>query len=131
MKELTNEYMEELENNYISGMEDGVKMVKTILGLPRDIRKKFFYDTDIAKILDHFDFQQIHELLKAVDREPQKELHKYYVIRGIKVRDDGVKKVISESGRLKFEPDEDMVKAFMECHPHVSFSSVETIYVLE
>ena len=131
MKELTNEYMEELENNYISGMEDGVIMVKKILGLPRDIRKKFFYDTDIAKILDHFDFQQIHELLKAVEREPEKELHRYYVIRGIKINDYNQKKVIAESGLLKFEPDADMVKAFMDCHPYISFSSVETIYVLE
>lgn len=131
MKELTNEYAAELDRNYLNGMEDGFLMVRKILEFPAETRKKFFYDTDIAKILDRFDFQQIHELLKAVEREPEKELHRYYVIRGIKINDYNQKKVIAESGRLKFEPDADMVKAFMDCHPYISFSSVETIYVLE
>ena len=78
----------------------------------------------VEYIMDKFDFQQIRE--KMVE-----QIVVRYVIRGIKVNDQHEKRVIAESGRLKFRPDEDMVKAFLDVHPHVTFACVEEIYVKE
>lgn len=133
MKELTREYADELDNNYFNGMEDGVLMVKRLFEFTPDERYQYFGDVLVANILDKFDFQKIHEILSTIKNEPEKELHSYYIIRGIRVREDGVKKVVAESDKLTMKPDELLINVFMNANKHrnISFSCVEKIYVLE
>ena len=112
------------DESYINGLEDMYNIIKSIYELTIDRRMQIFGEDTVPAILDKFDFQQIRE--KMVERIVVR-----YVIRGIKVNDQHEKRVIAESGRLKFRPDEDMVKAFLDVHPHVTFACVEEIYVKE
>lgn len=130
MLPMTDELKNELDNNYFDGMEDGVMMVKRILELDMNDRKKHFGDYDVSNILDKFDFQQLHEILSKPELRPDKELKKYYVIRGVKTS-IGNKKVIAESGRLNFEPTDEMIEAFLLNHSEADFAVSETIYTRE
>lgn len=127
---MTDELRMELEQNYFDGMEDGVLMVKRILELDMNERKKNFGDYDVSNILDKFDFQQLHEILSRPELRPDKELKKYYIIRGVKTS-IGNKKVIAESGRLNFEPTDEMIEAFLLNHSEADFAVSETIYTRE
>lgn len=127
---MTDELRMELEQNYFDGMEDGVLMVKRILELDMNDRKKHFGDYDVSNILDKFDFQQLHEILSRPELRPDKELKKYYIIRGVKTS-IGNKKVIVESGRLFIEPTDEMIEAFLLNHSEVDFAVTETIYTRE
>lgn len=130
MLPMTDELKNELDNNYFDGMEDGVMMVKRILELDMNDRKKHFGDYDVSNILDKFDFQQLHEILSKPELRPDKELKKYYVIRGVRTS-IGNKKVIAESGRLNFEPTDEMIEAFLLNHSEADFAVSETIYTRE
>lgn len=127
---MTDELRMELEQNYYNGMEDGVMMVRRILELDMSERKKHFGDYDVSNILDKFDFQQLHEILSRPELKPDKELKKYYIIRGIKTS-IGNKKVIVESGRLFIEPTDEMIEAFLLNHSEADFAVSETIYTRE
>ena len=127
---MTDELRIELEQNYFDGMEDGVLMVKRILELDMSERKKHFGDYDVSNILDKFDFQQLHEILSRPELKPDKELKKYYIIRGIKTS-IGNKKAIAESGRLYIEPTDEMIEAFLLNHSEADFAVTETIYTRE
>lgn len=127
---MTDELRIELEQNYFDGMEDGVMMVRRILELDMIERKKHFGDYDVSNILDKFDFQQLHEILSRPELKPDKELKKYYIIRGIKTS-IGTKKVIAESGRLYIEPTDEMIEAFLLNHSEADFAVTETIYTRE
>ena len=48
---------------FVNGMECGVNMVKAIFEMPTYEREKKFFETDVARILDKFDFSQIKEIL--------------------------------------------------------------------
>ena len=126
MLPMTEELRIELDRNYIDGMSDGVLLVRRIFELDRYDRIKLFNESDVAKILDKFDFQQIREILGR----PDKELTKYYIIRGIKTS-IGNKKVIAESGRLYIEPTDEMIEAFLLNHSESDFAVTETIYTRE
>ena len=126
MLPMTDELRIELDRNYIDGMSDGVLLVRRLFELDRYDRIKHFNESDVAKILDKFDFQQIREILGR----PDKELKKYYIIRGIKTS-IGNKKVIVESGRLFIEPTDEMIEAFLLNHSEVDFAVTETIYTRE
>lgn len=112
----------EIDEAYINGMEHMYNIIKSILELPSDKRQERFGAVLIANIMDKFDFQQIREIM--VER-----LEKRYIIRGIKVNEYNQKRVVAESGQLKFPPDEEMVSAFMDCHEDVMFATVAEIYV--
>lgn len=127
---MTDELRIELEQNYFDGMEDGVMMVRRILELDMSERKKHFGDYDVSNILDKFDFQQLHEILSRPELKPDKELKKYYIIRGIKTS-IGNKKAIAESGRLYIEPTDEMIEAFLLNHSEADFAVTETIYTRE
>jgi hypothetical protein len=127
---MTDELRMELEQNYFNGMEDGVMMVRRILELDMSERKKHFGDYDVSVILDKFDFQQLHEILSRPELKPDKELKKYYIIRGIKTS-IGNKKAIAESGRLFIEPTDEMIEAFLLNHSEADFAVTETIYTRE
>lgn len=130
MIEMTDELRIELEQNYFDGMEDGINMVRRILELDMSERKKHFGDYDVSNILDKFDFQQIHEILSRPELKPDKELKKYYIIRGIKTS-IGNKKAIAESGRLYIEPTDEMIEAFLLNHSEVDFAVIQIIYTRE
>lgn len=127
---MTDELRMELEQNYFDGLEDGVMMVRRILELDMSERKKHFGDYDVSVILDKFDFQQLHEILSRPELKPDKELKKYYIIRGIKTS-IGNKKAIAESGRLYIEPTDEMIEAFLLNHSEADFAVTETIYTRE
>jgi hypothetical protein len=127
---MTDELRMELEQNYFNGMEDGVMMVRRILELDMSERKKHFGDYDVSVILDKFDFQQLHEILSRPELKPDKELKKYYIIRGVKTS-IGNKKVIAESGRLNFEPTDEMIEAFLLNHSEADFAVILPIYTRE
>lgn len=113
------------DSAYINGLSDGVGMVKTIFEMSIEERMERFGKANISMILDEYDFQQIKEHLET--------LKTYFIIRGIRVDDDGYKKVVVESDRLTFRPDEVLINAFLNCHKNknISFAAVETIYVRE
>ena len=48
---------------YISGMEEGVEIVKAIFALTAQERKDRFGTSDVANILDKFDFVQCQNIL--------------------------------------------------------------------
>ena len=127
---MTDELRMELEQNYFDGVEDGVLMVKRILELDMNDRKKHFGDYDVSNILDKFDFQQLHEILSRPELRPDKELKKYYIIRGVRTS-IGNKKAIAESGRLYIEPTDEMIEAFLLNHSEADFAVTETIYTRE
>ena len=125
------------DKDYISGLEDGVGLVKRIYELGVNVRKKMFGCEDVAQIIDRFDFAQINEILKA-KKDKIKELHTFYIIRGIKVDTDGTKKVTIESEKYNFYPTWEQMESFMRYHtlpianvPQVDFAVVETIWVYE
>lgn len=113
------------DSAYINGLSDGVGMVKTIFEMSIEERMERFGKANISMILDEYDFQQIKEHLET--------LKTYFIIRGIRVDDNGYKKVVVESDRLTFRPDEVLINAFLNCHKNknISFAAVETIYVRE
>lgn len=117
------------DEDYYNGMEDGVLMTKAILELDMSSRKELFGDYDVTNILDKFDFRQIHEKLKV--RKPEKELKKYYIIRGIKVDDNGFKRCIEESKYLTSMPDDRQIEGFLIINDKVTFATVQEIYVLD
>lgn len=116
------------DEDYYNGMEDGILMTKAILELDMSSRKELFGDYDVTNILDKFDFRQIHEKLKV--RKPEKELKKYYIIRGIKVDDNGFKRCIEESKYLTSMPDDRQIEGFLIINDKVTFATVQEIYVL-
>ena len=125
------------DKDFINGIETGIEIVKRIFELSVDERKRLFGLSDVALILIRFDFQQISELLK-VDEKTFKELKCYYIIRGIKVDENGNKKVTAESERYRFNPSRELIESFMKYHtlpcddiPQVDFATVETIWVME
>jgi hypothetical protein len=127
---MTDELRMELEKNYVDGLSDGVNMVHRILELDMNERKKHFGDYDVSVILDKFDFQQLHEILSKPELKPDKELKKYYIIRGIKTS-IGNKKAIAESGRLYIEPTDEMIEAFLLNHSEADFAVIQPIYTRE
>ena len=125
------------DKDFINGIETGIEIVKRIFELSVDERKRLFGLSDVALILIRFDFQQISELLK-VDEKNFKELKCYYIIRGIKVDENGYKKVTAESERYRFCPSRELIESFINYHtlpcndiPQVDFATVETIWVME
>jgi len=129
MLPMTDELKIELDQNYFDGLSDGVMMVKTILELDMSSRKELFGDYDVSNILDKFDFRQIHEKLKA--RQPEKELKKFYMIRAIKVADNGFKKCIDESEYFITKPDDKQIEGFLRISDAATFAAVEEIYILD
>ena len=126
------------DKDFINGIETGLIMVRQIFELSVDERRRAFGCDDVAQILDKFDFQQIGELLKATEKKKSKELHSYYIIRGIKVDESGYKKVTVESERYKFNPSRELIESFLKYHtlpidgiPQVDFATVELIWVME
>ena len=126
------------DKDFINGIETGLIMVRQIFELSVSERKRAFGYEDVAQILDKFDFQQIGEMLKAAENKKSKELHCYYIIRGIKVDENGYKKVTVESERYRFNPSWELIDSFMKYHtlpidgiPQVDFATVETIWVME
>lgn len=117
------------DEDYYNGMEDGVLMTKAILELDMSSRKELFGDYDVTNILDKFDFRQIHEKLKV--REPEKELKKFYMIRAIKVADNGFKKCIDESEYFITKPDDKQIEGFLRINDAATFAAVEEIYILD
>lgn len=111
--------------DYIAGLEDGASMIKSIFAMTPEEREEKFGYTLVANILDVYDVIEIRERLET--------LNKYYIIRGIKVSDTGFKRVVVESDRLSFKPDEVLITAFLNCHKdkHITFATVEEIYVRE
>lgn len=110
---------------YVQGLEDGVNMIKAIFELSIDERMERFGKANISQILDEYDFQQIKERLET--------LKKYYILRGIRVEPNDIKRVVVESDRLTIKPDEILINAFLNCHraKNISFTCVEEIYVKE
>lgn len=127
MKELTNEYMEELEENYKAGMDDCLLTIKRLYELSSDERDKLFDTTVVAGIIDRYDITDIREKLKESD----KVVKTFFVIKGICSNSNGAKMVCAMSGRLKFEPTEEMIEAFLTTHPVADFAYVNKIYVRE
>lgn len=114
------------DKSYVDGLEQGIEIVKAILSLDVDTRKAKFGSSDIATILDRFDFAQLNEMVEAKE---EKELKQYYVIRGI--RQDPYKKVVVfESPKLKYEPDKEMIEKYLNFDT-ADFVVVEAIYVME
>jgi hypothetical protein len=115
----------ENDKAYCQGMEDMYDMIKAIFEMSVDDRVEKVGKANISMILDEYDFQQIKEHLET--------LNKYYIIRGIKVDDNGYKHVVVESDRLSCRPDEILINAFLNCHKnkHLTFATTETIYVRE
>lgn len=111
-----------LDASYIQGMEDFYNIIKAIYELTYEERMRTFGMSHVSMIIDKFDFQQIRE--KMLD-----PVKKFYVIRGISVDDNGIKRVMAESGRLKYMPDEDMVNVFLQIHKNVSFATIQEIFV--
>ena len=78
---------------YYNGMEVGVQIVKDILALSSQEREERFGKSDVAAILDDFDFEQMRNIMSK-----EIVLSKRYVIRAI--RNDAVtfkKRVVGES----------------------------------
>ena len=119
------------DSAYFQGMEDAVTMIKSIFELDKDTRAKYYGSERVSQIIDRFDFSQLHQLYQRQKHEEIKEIRRYYVIRGIQVDKHGYKKVIAESNRLRFVPDEDMINAFLEVNSDVDFASVEEIFIRE
>lgn len=120
--------------DFINGLEAGVGIVKRIFELSVDERRRVFGVADVAKILSHFDFAQLNELIKTV-HEPQ--LRHYHIIRGIKVV-EGHKKCVVESERYLFYPPNEIIDGFLKLHTlpipdskQIDFAVVEEIWVLE
>jgi len=55
------------DENYIQGVEDGVNMIKAIFECSVSRRKEIFGETNVASILDRFDFIQIRNLITKGD----------------------------------------------------------------
>lgn len=127
MKELTNEYMEELEENYKAGMDDCFLTIKRLYELSADERDELFDTTVVANIIDRYDITDIREKLKKSD----KVLKTFFVIKGICSNSNGAKMVCAMSGRLKFEPTDEMIEAFLTTHPVADFAYVNKLYVRE
>ena len=117
--------MSKEDSNYYLGMETGVRIVKEIMSLSVGERKERFGKTDVASILDDFDFRQIKNLM---DREIV--LSKRYVIQAI-VGNGNEKKVMGESVRYKDYPSDDMILDFWGLYPEASFLVVEEVYLKE
>lgn len=130
MKELTNEYMEELEENYKAGMEDTVLIIKRLYELDVNERLAIFYTADVANIIDRYDITNIKKKLDHPHFE-NKSLRTYYIIKGICSNSNGAKMVCAMSGRLKFEPTDEMIEAFLSTHPIADFAYVNKLYVRE
>ena len=127
MKEMTDEYAAELQDNYINGMEDGVMMVKRIFELSDNERIKHFGAIRVDRILDKFDFQQLHEILQRPELKPDKVLKKYYIIQGF----DSFDNITDVSNKLRIEPTVEMIEAFLLNHSFVDYVTVIEIYVRE
>lgn len=127
MKELTNEYMEELEENYKAGMDDCFLTIKRLYELSGDERDELFGSTVVSNIIDRYDITDIREKLKKSD----KVLKTFFVIKGICSNSNGAKMVCAMSGRLKFEPTDEMIEAFLTTHPVADFAYVNKLYVRE
>lgn len=127
MKELTNEYMEELEENYKAGMDDCFLTIKRLYELSSDERDELFSSTVVANIIDRYDITDIREKLKKSD----KVVKTFFVIKGIRSNSNGAKMVCAMSGRLKFEPTDEMIEAFLSTHPVADFAYVNKLYVRE
>lgn len=126
------------DKDFINGIETGLIMVRQIFELSVDERKRAFGCDDVAQILDKFDFQQISELLKTGESNKEKELKHYYIIRGIRINENGKKEVVVESERYKFNPYRELIESFLKYHtlpidgiPQVDFATVELIWVME
>ena len=113
------------DDAYISGLEDGVGMIKKIWEMTSTEREEKFGYTRIGFILEMYDFAEIRERMES--------LKKYYVIRGIREENDKVKRCVVESVRLLLRPDETLINAFLNCHKdkHLSFATIEEVYVRE
>ena len=119
------------DDNYIQGLEDCYRMIKAIFEMDVASRIRYYGNTSVARILDRFDFAQIRNIYDRQKKEEIKEFKKYYIIRGIQVDKHNIKRVIAESSRLKFPPDEDMINAFLETYTDVDFASTEEIFTRE
>ena len=117
--------MSKEDKNYYLGMEHGVGIVKEIMALSISERKERFGKTDVASILDDFDFRQIKNLM---DREIV--LSKRYIIRAIG-GNGNEKSLIGESVKYKEYPSDDMILDFWGLYPDAAFLVVEEVYVRE
>lgn len=110
---------------YIQGLSDGVEMVKALFEMSTDERLEKFGYILVAEVLSNFDFIQIKEQLES--------LKMYYIIRGIRVENNQVKRCVVESDRLTFKPDEVLINAFLNCHKekNISFVTIEEVYTRE
>lgn len=108
--------------DYVQGMEDMYNIVKALYELPVDERVAKYRTSDVAQIIDRFNFAQLRTM-------HERKLQKYYVIRAIKATTCS-KEVIAESIKLEFPPTDDMIKDFLSQHTDASFAVVEYIYCL-
>lgn len=115
----------ENDRNYCQGMEDMLNLIRRIFELDTYQRQKYYHESDVAKILCMFDFAQLREIDNMITTE---DIKTYYIIRGISGNLGNSKKVVAESLKLKFEPTEDMIRAFLELHDEADFAVVEKIY---
>ncbi len=54
-----------MTRDYVQGLEDMHTIIKSIFELPVDERKSKYGSSDVATILDRFDFAQLLELFKG------------------------------------------------------------------
>ena len=113
------------QTNYNLGLEIGLRMVKEIFALSKSERVERFGKSDVAAIIDDFDFGQLKNLMSR-----EVVLKKKYVIRAIK-EIEGKKKVMGESIRYTEYPSEDLLMAFWGMYPEATFIVVEEVYVKE
>ena len=48
---------------FVQGLESGVGLVKSIFEMTAMRRKEIFGETDVARILDKFDFMELYEIV--------------------------------------------------------------------
>ena len=110
---------------YINGIEQGIEIVKSIFSLSKDDRKERFGSTDIATILDSFDFVQIQNEMSR-----ERKLVKHYVLRGI--HNTGCKKeVVWESQWLEGKPSDAMILEYLCTNEEADFAVLEEVYTAE
>ena len=131
MKELTNEYMEELENNYKAGMDDCFLTIKRLYELSSSERYELFGSTVVASIIDRYDITDIRTKLHDPKFKSDKTLAKYYIIKGIREIGDGRKVTCAMSSPLKIRPTDEMIEAFLLTHNSALFAYVNEIYIRE
>ena len=109
-----------MKDEYKKGMADFYFIMRGIFEMTPEERIKVFKSSNVATILDNYDYKQIRKMMYC---------KKMYVIRGINVDKNGFKKVVAESGYFNFKPKEVVISTFMKMHKDATFACVEEIYV--